>query len=94
MTGLDNHGNALRIEMVLDALRDLGSQAFLDLQAARICLEHTGKLGNANHAVARHIGNRCLADDRSHMVFAMRLERNVLEQHQFIIAANFGEPAR
>ena len=35
-----------------------------------------------------------LAHDRRHMMFAMRLERNILQQDNVVIAAHFVEDAR
>ena len=41
----------------------------------------------------RQIGDRRLADDRRQMVLAMRLERDVLQQHDLVIAADLLEGA-
>jgi hypothetical protein len=82
------------LQVVPDALRDFGGQPFLDLQSPGKAVQHARQLGNADDMVLRQVGNRRLADDRRHVVFAMRLERNVLEQHDFVIAAHFLEHAR
>ena len=41
----------------------------------------------------RQIGDRRLADDRREMMLAMRLERDVLQQHDLVIAADLLEGA-
>ncbi len=94
MLRLDHHGHALRVEVIPDALRHFGGQPFLDLQPLGIAVQHARQLGNSHHAVLRQIGDRCLAGDRRHVVFAMRLERNVLEHDDLVIAAHLGKSAR
>src|SRR3546814_3612598 len=81
MLRVDDHRDAMRVEIVPDAARDFCGEALLHLQPPRIAIEHARELGNADDAVARQIGDRCLAGDRRHMMFAMRLERNRSEEH-------------
>ena len=91
VAGFDHHRDALRLEVVPDAVGDLCGQPLLDLQAAGEAVEHAGELGDSDDAVGRQIGDRGLADDRRHMMFAVRLERNVLEQHELVVAADLLE---
>ena len=69
-------------------------QPLLHLQPPRKAVEHARQLGDADDAVARQIGDRRLADDRRHVMLAMRLERDVLEQHDLVIAADLLEGTR
>ena len=80
--------------MVPDAFGDFRRQPFLDLQPPRETVQHARQLGNAHDMVARQIGDRRLADDRRHVMLAMRLERDVLQQHDLVIAAHFLENSR
>ena len=89
MLGFDHHSDAVWMQMLPDALRDLRGETLLDLQPSRKTIEHTRKLGNADDTLVWHISNRRFAGDRCHMVFAMRLKRNVFEQDEFVIAPNF-----
>src|SRR5690606_33589355 len=93
MAGLDHDGDALRMEVFPDAVGDFGSETFLHLQAAGETVEHAGELGNADHAVGRQIGDRSLADDRRHMMFAVALKRDIPEQDDLVVAADFLEHA-
>jgi hypothetical protein len=56
-------------------------------------LHHAGDLGKAQHPAVRKVGDMRLADDRHHMVLAMREERNVFHQHHVVIAGDFLEGA-
>ena len=47
----------------------------------------------ADHPVTRQIGNMRLADDRCHVMLAMRLEGDVTQDHDLVIAAYFGKGA-
>ena len=78
MRRLDNHGDTLRLKVLPDAIGDFRGQAFLHLQAPRETVQHPGQLGNAHHPVMGQVSDRRLADDRRHVMLAMRLERDVL----------------
>src|SRR3546814_16376266 len=71
----------------------LGGQPFLHLEPARIAVEDACEFRNADDAVLRQIGDRRLAGDRRHMMFAVRLERNIAQQHDLVIAADLFESA-
>src|SRR3990167_980457 len=51
MARLDHHGHAARLEVVPDALGDLGGELFLDLQAAGEAVEHARELGNPHDVI-------------------------------------------
>ncbi len=48
MPGLDDNADALRFDCVLDRLRDLRGQPFLDLQAAREGFDETRYFAQAD----------------------------------------------
>jgi hypothetical protein len=82
------------VEVFPDTFGHFGGEPFLHLQAPGIAVKHAGQFRNAHHPVPREIGDRGLADDRCHVVFAVRLERDVLEQDHLVISAHFLEHAR
>src|SRR5690242_15447548 len=54
-------------------------------------MEHASKLADSNHLVLGQIGDGGLADDGRHVVLAMRLERDRLQQNDLVIAADLLE---
>src|SRR3546814_3601317 len=72
--GVDDHRDAMRAEMFPDAVRHLGGEPLLHLQAAGKAVQHARQLGYADHPVARKIGDMRLADDRRQVMLAVRLE--------------------
>ena len=94
MLRFDHHSHALGFQIVPDRLRHLGGQAFLDLQAPGIAVQHARQFGYPDHPVRRQVGNRGRPRDRGHMVFAMRLERDIFQQHDFIVTAHFLKGSR
>src|SRR3546814_6669381 len=83
----------MRAEMFPDAVRHLGGEPLLHLQAAGKAVQHARQLGYADHPVARKIGDMRLADDRRQVMLAVRLEGNVLQKHDLVIAAHLAEGA-
>src|SRR3546814_20883057 len=63
MLRVDDDRDAVRVEIVPDAARDLGGQPLLHLQPPRITIEHARELGNADDAVERQIGDRRLRSE-------------------------------
>jgi hypothetical protein len=88
MLCLDHHRDAVGVEIVPDALGDLCGEPLLHLKPLGIAIEHAGELGDAHNPVLGHIGNGGRADDGGHMMFAVGLERDILEQDQLIISAH------
>src|SRR5580765_8494351 len=56
-------------------------------------MEHTRKLADPDDLIPRQVGDRCLADDWRHVVLAVRLEGNVLQENYLIVPADFLEGA-
>ena len=87
--GLDHHRHAARMQGVVDRMGDLRGHGFLGLKPAAENFDHAGNLRQAQNLAVGKIGNMCLANDRHHVVFAMREERNILDQNDVVIAGNF-----
>src|SRR3546814_16175961 len=68
MLGVDHHGDAVRPEMIPDAFGAHGGQPLLNLQPARIAVQHARELGNADDAVPGEAGDRRLSGARRHMM--------------------------
>ena len=71
--------------------QDLRGHRLLRLQPARIDVHQPSELGQAEHAAVGIIGDMGLAEERRHMVFAMREERDVAHQNHFAIAFDLFE---
>ena len=93
MLRLDNHGHALWLEIIPDALGDLGGEALLDLQTMRVALQHPRQLGDAHHPAVGQITDVGLSDHRQHVVLAETDEADVAQDDQLIIAADLLEGA-
>src|SRR5579859_3699763 len=85
MRRLDDDGNASRLQNVLDGVGDLRVHFLLHLEPARIRLDDARKLGNADHAVGGKIADMGAPDDRRQMVFAVRLEADVLQDDHVVV---------
>ncbi|VTZ59980.1 conserved hypothetical protein [Sinorhizobium medicae] len=91
MLGFDHHRHAPGHEGLIDGPGDLRRHCLLRLQAAGVNIDDTGDFGKAEHATVRQVGDMGLADNRHHMVLAMRIERDVLFEHDIIVAGDFLE---
>src|SRR5918993_778905 len=91
MARLDDDRDALRLEMLPDRVRHLRGQPLLHLEPPGKAVKHARELADPHHLVARQVSDRRPADDRGHVVLAMALERNVLQQHDLVIAADLVE---
>src|SRR3546814_3854197 len=65
----------------------------LDLQPPGIGLDDAGKLADADDPLIRQIGNMRLADDRDHVVLAMRNEADVAQHDHLVVAVGLLEGA-
>jgi len=94
MLRIDDHGNTLRVQRVLDRVRDLSRHLFLNLQALCIDFHDTGQLRNANDTVLRQIRDMGRSDDWDHVVLAMAFEGDIPKQDHLVIAFGFLEGPR
>ena len=93
VAGLDDDGDAQRLQIVPYALGDLRGQPLLNLQAPGIAFQHPRQLRDTHNAIGGQIGDRRGAGDRRQMVLAMRLERDVPQQNHLVIASDLLEGA-
>ena len=85
MLGLDDDDDPLGIQDFVDRVSDLGSQALLDLRAARVAFDHAGQLGQARHdAAARDVAHVGAAVEGQQVVLAHREEGDVADQDQLV----------
>src|SRR5712671_4393189 len=86
MRRLDDHGDALGFEDIVDRIGDLRRQLFLDLQPLGIDVDHAGELADADHPAVRDVTHPGLADDGRHVVLAMTLEANAAQHDHLVVA--------
>jgi len=86
MHRFDHHRDAQWFEDFVQARSDLGGHFLLDLQALGIHIDEPRQLGNSDHAPPWHIGDVRLADDRREVMLAMRLERDIPQRNDFVVA--------
>src|SRR5262245_14662014 len=91
--GLDHHGNAARIEDLLDRGRDLRGHVLLGLQASRIDVDEARELGEPDHAIDRLVGDMRLAHEWHHVMLALAIEGDVAHQHEVVVSADLVEGA-
>jgi hypothetical protein len=91
MCGLDNHRYAERLEHAVQANRNFSGHLFLNLKTFCIDIHKSRELRNPNNSIAREIADVGSTDDRGKVVFAMRLEGNVSQHDNLVIARDFVE---
>src|SRR5580704_13007001 len=91
--GLDQHGDAVRLEDVLDGRRHLRGELLLGLQPARIDVDQAGEFRQADHALDRPVRHMGLAVKRHHVMLAMGGEADVADQHEIVIGLGLAEGA-
>jgi hypothetical protein len=78
-------------EHAAQAFRNLGRHFFLNLKTLCIDVDKASELRDSNNAIAGKIANVDAADDRRHMMFAVRFELDVAQQHDLIVTSDFFE---
>jgi len=89
--GFHDHADTLRCENVIYGVCNLSSQFFLDLQTFGIGFHHPCKFTDADNSIAGQISNMSTANDRQHVVLAMRLKPNVTKDDHLVITFDFFE---
>ena len=74
-----------RLDRLLDGLRDLDGEPFLDLQAARVDVDEARDLGEADHLPVRQVGDVRLAVEREQVVLAQGVHVDVLDHHHLVV---------
>src|SRR4029077_6342861 len=85
VAGFNHYAHALGIDSVLNRLRKLHSQTFLDLQTARKDVNKPGNFAQSQDLAIRNIGDMYFAKKRQQMVLAETEHLNVLNDDHFVI---------
>jgi len=91
---LDDDRDALRLQHLLQRVRDLHRHLLLDLQALRIDVDEPRELRDADDAMARQVGDVRAADDRHHVVLAIALDAHVPQHDHLVVTLDLLEGAR
>ena len=83
----------VRLQHGVEGVGDLRREPLLHLQAARERVDEAGELRDADHAIARQVADVHLPADRRHVVLAERLEADVAQDHDLVVAADLLEGA-
>src|SRR6185312_831757 len=93
MAGPHRYCDAAWLQHAVNAVGDLGGQPLLYLQAPPERFDHPRELGDADHALVRQVGNVDGPGDGRHVMLAGRLQRNVAQQDDVVVAVDFLERA-
>jgi len=85
--------DALRFEHVLNAVRDLGRHGLLHLEPAGKGLDDACELAYPDDFAIGQIADMDLADDRRHVVLAVRFEAYVAQHDHLVVAVDLVERA-
>src|SRR5215207_5679383 len=87
----NHHSNAPRVEDLRDRVRDLGREPLLDLEPARISLDHPRQLRDADHPVVRKVAHMGDAFDSGYVVLAAGLEWDVPQYNHLVVTTDLLE---
>ncbi len=93
MNGIDDHAHAPGLEHLGDAGSDLRRELFLHLEPPRIPVDDPRQLADSDDLLGRQVSDMHMPDDRSHVMFAMRLEGDVAQHDHLIVPGDFVERA-
>ena len=85
VAGLDDDGDAFRLQGLLNAVTDLLGEALLDLQAAGEGVDDPRNLAEANNGAVGDVRDMSLAKKRKHVVLTQAVHLDVLDQDHFVI---------
>ena len=85
MRRFHHDGDAERRDLVADRVGDLVGQPLLHLQAAAEDVDEPRNLAEADHLVARNVGDVALAEERQQVMLAQAVEVDVLDDHHLAI---------
>src|SRR5271157_1360738 len=89
MCRLDDHGNTLGLQHLVESIGNLRGHLLLDLQALGVDVDEPCEFRDADDPFVRQVGDMHLADDRSDVVLAMRLEADVLQHDDLVVSIGF-----
>src|SRR5262245_53722541 len=93
MDAFDDDAHAPRFQHALNAIRDLRRQRFLHLQPPRERLDDARELADADHRAIGEVPDVHFADDRRHVMLAVRLEADVAQHDHLVVALDLAERA-
>ena len=93
MGRLDHHADALGLQHLGDGVGDLRGHLFLDLQPSGIGVDDPRQFADPDHAVIRQVSDVGAADDRFHVMLAVRLETDIAQQHHLVVTLDLFEGA-
>jgi hypothetical protein len=82
----DDHTDPARLELGLDPVRDLGGEPLLDLKVPGEEVNGPPELRKADDPSGRQVGNVRRALEGQQMMGAERLERDVANQDELVVA--------
>ena len=85
MRGFYHHSHTKRVEGVLNAVTYLHGKPLLDLKAACIGLHHPGNLAQAGNLSVRDVCDMGLPDEWHDMMFAGRVQFDVLHENHLAV---------
>jgi len=86
MLGINYYGDTTRLQHPLNHIGDLLRHGFLRLQPLGEYIEQPRNFADTDDIFIGQIGDMRPANDRHHVMLAMRFKRHVFQQHDFIIA--------
>src|SRR5262245_30515267 len=84
--GVDHDANAAGLQYIVDAAGNLRGELFLHLEAAGVDVDHARELADADHLRRREVPHVRMADDRGHVVLAMRFELDLPQDDHLVVA--------
>src|SRR5688572_5769083 len=91
--GLDHDADAARFQHRVDAGGDLCSHLLLHLEPTRIGIDYPRQLADPDHLVGGQVTHMGAADDRRHVMLAVRFELDVAEHDHLVVAGGLLEGA-
>src|SRR6185436_7299248 len=89
----DHDAHTSRLQHVLNAVRDLRGQRFLHLQPAGERFDDACQLADADDFSVGKVADVHSADDRRHVMLAVRLEADVAQHDHLVVALDLAERA-
>src|SRR4051812_6167007 len=88
---IDDHPDSPRLQDLIDAASDLRCEFFLNLKTSRIAIDHSCELADTDNLGGGQVAHVSSADDRRHVVFAVRFEFDVAQDDHFVITLDLLE---
>ena len=85
MIGLDHHAHAVRLQGLLQRVRDLVGQALLHLEPPGEHLHDPRDLAQSEQSSLGNIGDVRLSEERQHVVLAERIQLDVLDEDHVVV---------